>query len=442
MSSQSLGPESGWQKLTDFAPRVVVLDEADEFANPESSAALKLAAYRKLYPDAVFVALSGSPARTSILNYAHVMGWCLGEGCPLPLEPDELRTWAAALDLNPRDGWSPSPGPLGATKEEALRNVQRRIAETPGVIIIDGDSCDQPLTIRFRASLECRDLDAAFEKFLTLDENPGGVQVTDPLSRWSLDAWMGTGLYTYWDPPPPKPWRLARRAYAKAVRDGIRRSLHTDRPMYSEAQFVKRNRMHPAVRRWLEIKDTFKGKTKTAWISDSAIRACLAWLKEERKPGIIWTGSVEFGRALAARAGLLYYGPKGQCEGGGDLHSAPERLSMVCSWNACKKGFNLQAWSRMLITHPPQSAKWLEQIFGREHRSDQLYPVTADILLGSGGTIDAFDRALEEAAWTRENVGLTQKILKAEIIRIQPKATRTNAFRWGSRALRKEEEAA
>jgi hypothetical protein len=79
---------------------------------------------------------------------------------------------------------------------------------------------------------------------------------------------------------------------------------------------------------------------------------------------------------------------------------------------------------------PPQSAKYLEQVFGRSHRQGQTAPVVVDVLATSGGTFDAFDAAVAEAGFGRETIGTTQKILRADIQRDVPTLTKSNRFRW------------
>jgi hypothetical protein len=82
---------------------------------------------------------------------------------------------------------------------------------------------------------------------------------------------------------------------------------------------------------------------------------------------------------------------------------------------------------------PPQSAKWLEQIFGRSHRSGQDEHVIVDVLATSGGTLDAFGAAIAEASNVRATVSLTQKLLRADIVRARPRITAENEFRWATR---------
>jgi hypothetical protein len=428
----------------------VALEESDEYANLDRGAPARIDRYRYETwgdPNVVFTAFSGTPSRCSIMATWHLLVWCLREGAPVPLSRTEALIWAAALDERVRDPQSrPAPGPLGKTREAALKWYASRLRETPGVVIIDGDSCAQPLTIRTRLAREDSELDAHFEKFRKFGENPAGIIAEDdsdrnPLSQFRLDAQIGVGLCSYWDPPPPMPWREAYRAKAKFVRDMIAhtRALALN-PRYrgpvcdTEKQVARAFADADPIVDWLAIRDTFRGKTKIKWLSRSAIDSVQGWLLESSDPGIVWCGSVEFARRLSVETCLPYYGAGAMTEDGAPLHDAPTGRSIICSWNANKKGFNLQAWSRALIVMPPQSAKWLEQIIGRVHRFGQLNAVTIDVLLGSGGTIDAFEAALIEAGFARATVSLTQKVLRAEIVRATPRNTPSNCFRWASRA--------
>lgn len=430
---EKLATVGGAEMLDAYQPDLIVIDEADDLSNARSAAARRIDRYVRKH-DVRVVAMTGTPARKSIMGYWHIVAWCLGDGAPLPLVESEARMWALALDEH--SGRRPSLGPLGSTVREARAWYRRRLTETAGVVVVDEDSCTAPLTVRVRLAREDAVLDAAFARFLVELETPGGIPISDPLSRWLLDSQLGLGLYTRWNPPPPDRWRNARRNVARFVREQIDASTRSDRPLDTEAQVLRRFASHPIVREWLTVKPTFDGATETVWISRSALDSCLDWLRELRAdgmPGIVWCGSVDFGRALAREAGLQYYGQRGQSESGGALHTAPMGESLVASWGANKKGFNLQAWPRQLITMPPQSAKWLEQIFGRSHRSGQDEHVIVDVLATSGGTLDAFEAAIAEASNVRATVSLTQKLLRADIVRARPRITAENEFRWATR---------
>jgi len=425
--------------LERLSPDLIMIDEADDLANSGSAAAARLDRYRLAHPsreDVVYVAMTGTPSRLSIMGYWHLLCWCLTEGAPVPMRESDAREWADALDERLRDeSTRPSPGVLGASLEEAREWYRRRVAETPGVVIADGDTCDQPLTIVTRAARDDAVMNAAYANFLLDFENPGGIPVSDPLSRWLLDGLMGCGLYSYYDPPPPEEWREARREVAKFVRDTIARTRRSRRPLDTEGQVFRRHPDAPAVSRWRAVKDEFDPRraTRFKWFSRSTLADALAWLYESPEPGIVWCGSVEFGRKLADEAGLPYYGREGKCQGVGGLHAADPTKSLVVSWCANKRGFNLQDWARALIVMPPQSAKYLEQTIGRKHRSGQTKPVIATVLLTSGSTVDAFEAALDEARFAKATVSLTQKILRARIVRATLQVTEASQYRWASR---------
>lgn len=431
MSRSFLWQAKNATALEDYAPDLIIIDESDELQNARASTVKRIDRYVRANPGVRVVAMSGTPGRLSIMNYWHLMCWCLGDACPMPLVESEARVWAMAID----EGWRgrrPHLGPLGRTLREAREWYRRRLLETPGVVLVDGDSCDQPLTVRWRLARECPETNARFERFAVDQETPGGIVVSDGLSRWRLDAQLGQGFYTRWNPPPPERWRTAYRACAAFVRERIDASANSARPLDTELQVLRRYASNPIVREWRDVKPTFKGQTEAVWFSRAALDSCLDWIREHApRPVLVWCGSTDFAHALARDAHLPYYGPEGKTAGGALLLKADPRRSLIVSWNANKKGFdNLKAWPRQLIVMPPQSAKWLEQVLGRPHRSGQREPVVVDVLITSGGTADAFERALEEAAFDKSTLTLTQKLLRAEIVRATPMIMSANEWRW------------
>lgn len=432
VSREELAPESGAYLLEQIKPDLIFVDECDELMNARSSAVRRLDRYILAHPSTVFVGATGTPTRKSIMNYWHLLCWALRERAPVPMAQGEAEIWALALD----EGSSRTPirvgvGPMGRNRDAARLWYRERLEQTPGVVIVDGDSCKAPLSIRTRPAREDPRLDKAFETFLKTLESPDGMPVADPLSRWRLDGQLGCGLYLRYNPPPPTRWRDARRAVAKFVYDRIAQSTHSRKPLDTEAQVLRVYEDHPIVTEWKAVKPTFVPQTEAVWISDSVIHSVRDWLAESPDvPGIVWTGCVEFAVALAAATRLSYYGREGKDQHGRGLHAADPTRSMISSWHANKRGFNLQPWRRQLLVMPPQSARYLEQIFGRSHRQGQTEAVTVDVLVTSGGTLDAFDSALAEAGFGRETVGVTQKILRAKIDHRAPRVTKANRYRW------------
>jgi hypothetical protein len=442
VSREELAPESGAHILTGRKPDLIIIDEAHKLANSNSAACRRLdryivanrARYTRDDPEWVrVVCMTGTLSRKSLMGYWHLLCWCLDDRAPVPLIESEARMWAAALDeQSGRFGAQrrPLPGPLGATRAAALDWFRTRLLETPGVVIVDGDSCTTPLVIRQRLAQECPDIDEMFKRlYLENGEIDPAMIVSDPLSRWRVDGWLGCGVYQKYEPPPPQEWRDTRRAIAAFVRETIEHSNTLD----TEGQVLRRYADDELVQRWKAIKPTFKPErhTKAVWFSTATIESALEWLHASPEPAIVWSGNTEFGRSFADVARLSYYGEGGTDQNGRGLHIAPPDRSMVVSWHSGKEGFNLQAWRRHLVVHPPQSALYLEQLFGRPHRSGQDRAVVIDVLCTSGGTLDAFDSAVGEAHHVKRSVSMTQKLLRAKVERVRPpKVTRSNRFRW------------
>jgi len=442
--------------LEEYDPDLLLFDEADDLASTTNAAVMRIDRFVRMKRDraedaalaggatpedarwarrvALAVsAMTGTPIRKSLMGVWHILCWCLDTDTPLPLNAKEARMWALAVDEH--DGRRPSPGPLGMTVDEAREYVRRRLLETPGVVAFDGDSCRAPLTVRIRLARECPETDAQFERFMVEQENPGGIPVSEPLTRLILEGQLGCGLYSYWDPAPPAYWAGAKRVSARFCREKIEASQQGGRPLFTDRQVQGRYKDAPEIVEWLRVRKDFDdlANRHIAWFSRAGLDSCHDWLRALDLPGIVFCGSIEFGRELAREARLPYYGAGGQTEDGSSIvHARPGR-SFVASWQANKRGLNLQAWPRVLIVMPPQSAKWLEQLIGRVHRQGQTEHVVVDLLATSGGTLDVFEKALAEARFARGIVSLTQKILRADIVRATPRVTERNAFRWARR---------
>lgn len=430
VSYRQLEIESGASLLDQYAPDLLIADESDTIANYRTSCARRIARYKASHPACRVVAMTGTPARKSILDYWHWLVWCLGVNAPVPLRRSEAFVWSRALDMH--DGMRPDFDALGPTLDAARDWYRQRLVSTPGVLVVDEDSCTAPLSIRVVLAPEDPILDSAFGRLLLDDEVPGGEPITTPLSRWLIAGQLGLGYYTRWDPPPPEAWCDARREVARFVRDRIEASTRASRPLDTEAQVYRAYPKHPAVTRWLGLKPTFSGTTEAVWLTESTLRYCAAWLAQD-EPGIVWSGSVDFSERLAPIARASYYGPRGLDASQRSLHAAPQGSSFVASWNANKRGFNLQHWRRHLIVMPPQSAKWLEQIFGRSHRRGQTEGVRIEILATSGATFDLVRTAIEEASKIADTENMTQKVLRAKIDYEQPNTSEANSFRWARR---------
>jgi len=417
--------------LEDIQPDLLIIDEADGVANLEAGCALKIDEYIEAHPGARTVCMSGTPGRSSIMNYWHHLKWCLRDRAPVPRLASEAKTWAAAID-HQRGSRTQRvrPGVMGRTIAEARTWFAKRLRETPGVVIVDGDSAAHiPISVTIQPVSEDAEIDKHMTKFRRRMVNPAGIPVSDPLSRFRMESQIGSGVYQYYDPPPPEPWAVARRNLARLVRGRTGRK-HKGRLLATEAQILRAEAENPIVLQWQRIKDSFVPNIEVEWLSRSVVHYICDWVAALDEPAIIWSGFTEFAEALEKASGLDYYGPRGMTRNGRPLRRADTGKSMIASWHANKRGFNLQPWCRQGIVQPPQSAKWLEQMFGRSHRTGQDRAIEIYLFATSGGTYDGFYTAIDEAKFAKATVGITQKILRADITCIDPRVTPSNKYRW------------
>lgn len=392
-----------------------------------------------------FICATGTGMRWSIRDFAHLINWGREHGSPLPLDPDELNRWANALDER-----SNAPGAKRRLRAGALLELaevaaefrttelgharacfQHRLHLTPGVIITDETDCDQPLTINLVAAPEDAAINAAFETFRLEWTLPDGQEVIDALTFWRGELELGCGFFGRWKYPPPEGWRNARRAYFHLVLDIIKRTAYSSNPKDTAKAVAKAYPRHPDVLLWNTVKADFTPEPETEWVSASVVGWAAQWAAANPRGGLIWTQSVPLGEAIAAAAGIKYYGAQGEAYDGSSIEHADDRCC-VASIKANTRGRNLQdRFYKGAVVMVPQSAEILEQLLGRLHRDGQLRPVEWWFLQTSGGTRYAFDVANREAETSLSLLAQKQKILRARINDWNPPS---DALRWARRA--------
>lgn len=221
---------------------------------------------------------------------------------------------------------------------------------------------------------------------------------------------------------PPKPWRDARSAWAKFVRETLARSRTFDSPLQVELAVghVELHKKFPRLAEgveplaaWKAVRDTFTPNPVPVWHDESALRVAAKWMK---KPGIVWTEHVAFASRLAAMTGAKYYGAKGLAADGSFVDDGDPNAAIIVSVDANREGRNLQRkWHRNLITSPEEGADKWQQLLGRTHRPGQEDDVAADVFLGCAEHSRAWTKALAGAESIRDTVGSESKLLIADI---------------------------
>lgn len=446
MSYEMLGRTQAEHELELYAPDLIIGDEAHRLKNRKGAAcARRVARYMDRHPETRFVALSGTMMARSLLDFGHILRWCLKDRAPVPATETELEEWAAALDEKMPNGDELrryEPGALLSLATPAERNelparsaarrgFRRRLMATPGVVVTQGGE-------QIGASLFIRALtydvdpitDEHITKLRTEMRTPDDWDVT-PVEVWRHAQELSLGFHGVWDPRPPEDWRRARRAWFAFVREVLSRTHTYDSPDHV-AQAVDAGKLSsPELEAWRAIRDTFVPNPVPIWHDYSALNVCAKWMQ---KPGIVWTEHVAFAHKLAELTGARYYGEEGYSADGQYIEDAAGEAAIIASIDANRDGKNLQgSFSRNLVTCPPALALQWQQLIGRTHRTGQKADtVEVDVFLGCLEHANAWRNALANADVVRETMGTESKIATADVEwPTDEQVRRFTGGRWG-----------
>lgn len=438
-SYEMLGRESAQNLIEVMMPDGIITDESHKLKNPDASCTRRVARWMRENPDTRFVAMSGTLIKNSIKNFAHLLRWSLGpDKAPVPRTEGELQEWADCLDERVQPMQRVRPGVLvelaphvtgDSELSRARRAFQHRLMTTPGVVCsLDAERVDCSLYIEGTTYDVNDTTDENFETLRSRWETPDGWALSEAVDVWRHARELALGFHYVWDPRPPDDWLEARRTWAKFVRDTLAKSRSLDSEGQVQTACMRGELDDTAFRAWEKIRDTFVINQKAVWHDESALDLCAAWLKKEK--GICWVEHTFFGRELARRAGLSYYGQNGLDDKGRSILDA--KGPIVASIAANGTGKNLQAWNKNLIASCPTGASILEQLIGRTHRPGQMADeVKVDILIGCIEHVEAWARARAEAKMSEDLFGQAQKILIADVVNIpSPDSVDEYGARW------------
>lgn len=217
----------------------------------------------------------------------------------------------------------------------------------------------------------------------------------------------------------PQEWLNARREWCSFVREQIAHSQKYDTMLQVANACDAGVLLSVALDAWREIEPTYKPLTRAVFHDTTALEVCIAWMKREK--GIVWVEHRAFGEALSRLTGAPYYGAGGLDANGVSVADAKPGKAIICSIAAVGQGFNLQMFSKALITSCPSGAATVEQVLGRIHRDGQeADEVVIDVLLGCAEHAEAFERAVDGARAAEEMLGHRQKLCLADIVFERP----------------------
>ncbi len=421
LSYQSLSRLSKENYLSDLRCDCLLADEAHKLKNRKAACTRRVKEYLDVNVDVPFVFGSGTVTKRSIQDYHHLSNWALRAMSPVPREWAVAEEWGNAIDERPRSMFRTEPGALtkfsdGETDLVKVREgFQKRVTETPGVVSTQDKLVDCSLVVS-RYHLEpSQPVTEAFNKLRTKWQTPDGWPLVGGLAVAQHARELALGFYYRWEPRAPHDWLEARKAWAAFVRHIL---TYNRSRLYSEMQVAlacaKGKLPADEYHAWTQIKDTFKPNSVSVWVSDHALKACAAWLAEDK--GIVWTEHKDFAHVLSEVTGVPYCGAGGVDKTGRPIEDFRGE-SVIASIASSFEGRNLQAWCRNLVTSPPGQGLIWEQLLARTHRDLQLEDeVTYEVLSGCAEHETAFNQARLDAAYIAETTGQEQRLRYGDII--------------------------
>lgn len=455
--------------LDTIQPELIIADEAHCLKNLKSSARSRRVRSYLEERDPKMVALSGTMTSKSVMDYWHLLVWCLGPGSALPLTQSLAIEWAGIIDSETSQhggAEGADTGPLipliewarANDKEHDYDRSQRgfrrayayRLRTTPGVVMSGDASCNASLLIHTRdpgepsAPLKAL-MDGVVNDWLTPQGEP--IEFGLHKFKWLNELTCGFWHELFW----PEPGRYARThritvdeavdriARAKTHHEAAKlyhselskwlRDTHikgVDTPMLV-ANHVRNHFGKPSLQvsplvaalymgmHELDFPERPERERRPVLVDDYKLRLAVEWAKEKGH-GIVWYHHQAVGSWLVEamrKAGLdPLHCPAGDLANKSIAESAGRLV--VASSTAHHTGKNLQFHTQQLIVQWPRPAKVVEQLIGRTHRLGQeADSLTIDAALGGDFDFSVLAACLTDALYTHQSGGGEQKLVVA-----------------------------
>ena len=428
--------------LEDFGPDIIVLDEAHAFRHGDAARTRRLLRYIIANPDVRLIAMSGTFAARSLMDYSHLAEICLRDGSPLPLARETLELWAAAIDaegapdakaylaVKPLVDWAGSVetrAEMTGSKTTGARLAYRtRLYSTPGVVVTHDISCDASLVLDVVQPELPEEIDEALAVLGLKWELPDGEYVASGLDYTRHARTLSAGYFLRWVWPEGKPdieWLEVRRQWFAAERSFLqfqaRAGLDSPALVQRATEDGKTSkRMRDLWAAWCAIRERHGKRGSecgppteavifSSFLPDVALRWRDALVKRAGPYGkaraIIWYEAPIVGQALK-EAGFDVYGR--------GTDSPKDSVAFpACSILVHGQGKNLQAWNQQLVLESPSSGQIWEQLLGRTHRLRQTaYEVDCSILLSARPMHVAVCKAMRDARFIEDSGGGQQRL--------------------------------
>jgi hypothetical protein len=361
----------GAKFLEEYQPDCIICDEVHKLKNPKSARTKRILRYFKQHPKTVFVGLSGTITKDSLKDYYHLFWLALRNKSPLPNNFQEVELWDLVLSPKKENNYYENIHPGVLLEWDPInprKGFQKRLSQTPGIIITENQPCDASINIYlWNEKYETPELINCRETW-TL---PNGEWICDGLQFYQKSRQLSNGFYYDYVKQPPDEWLEKKRTWHRLARNIIKTNRQKIDTL-GQLELMEMTQTFPAFIEWKEIEKTFEPETLVYWYDSSIIQKVLAFIQSQSdKRFLIWVDSIAIGKMFEScginyfGAGdddsLLYYTTRA------DIPNQPIVLSIL----AHSEGKNLQKFHKNIIITPPNNGKKWEQIIGRTHRIGQ-----------------------------------------------------------------------
>lgn len=410
------------QYLESLRPDAYIFDEVHQILGAPGPMRKRfegnVARRRKAGERIAVVGMSGTPLKKALSNWAPFAYLALQEGSPAPRDFATQRRWGYALDdLGDMDNGAPGVLATWAAPGESTRDgYRRRVISTPGVVASTKMECDASIVMHPWTPRIPKPLSEALATLRRTWTRPDSEEFGSALDFRRHAHTLALGLYLRWVETPPAEWLEARAAWNREVRSylGRRSRPGLDSPGLYEDAVLAGTVQSAAYATWASLRDAYVPVTEPVWVTPALLDAAAKWL-ESHGPAVAWTATPEFGAALAAKAGVPYYGAGP--EAAAAILDVDFSRSAVCSIDAHGTGRNLQGFAKCLVLEVPAGGDAWEQLIARFHRAGQASDVVeVYVAQHTPELVDAFDNAVRNARYHKEGgFGLDQRLLAATI---------------------------
>lgn len=427
MNYELLSRERGQKEFEALNPDLIIADECHRLKNAKAACTRRVARHMKQYPDTQMVAVSGTMTSKSLMDYWHILKWCLKDNAPVPEGWREAKDWSLALDEKLPFEWERlQPGALllfcnppnivqdNNPLKTARNGFRDRLTQTPAVVATGESELGTSLFVKTKVIKQSDRIEKYFRQLRETWMTPNEEEIMDAVGFYRYINQIASGFYYKWRRPAPQGWLDARKEWASFVRKVIGNNRSGIDTEWQVAQAISRGKYSDReYGAWKAVKDTFKPEVETIWLDDTIANYCASWAAKNK--GLIWVDYLGFGKELSKRTGLPFFAEGGLDPNGTYIedHEGPAIVSIASNY----QGKNLQKnWNSNLIVNCPSSGAIMEQLIGRTHRSGQeSESVNVEILVSCYEQFKAFQQCKKDAEYIKDTQDQVQKVLYADI---------------------------